>query len=353
MTKWPADKALGIRHVVSDDFEFRVPAVDDVRQGWVPDALDHQWRWTLTNEQIDELVAVSATLDLNSDLRTLNPADYPLPSLETECDRLRQQLLTGRGFEVIRGLPVTTIGDEHATAAMVVLSTHLGPLRSQNGAGDLIGHVRNTDANALDPNVRLYQTNERQTFHTDSTDVVGLLALSTAAQGGESLVASARTVYHEMATRHRDLVDLLFEPIATDRRGETPDGLDPWFTIPVFTWWAKRLTVMYQRQYIDSAARFEDAPRLSSRQVAALDAFDDVCNDPSVHARMELAVGDMQFVHNHSILHDRNGFVDTPERPRHLIRTWLTVANDRPLHPVFAERFGSVTPGDRGGITTR
>ena len=120
--------------------------------------------------------------------------------MASELTRLRDQLLDGRGFEVIRGLPVADIGDEHAQAAMVVLSAHVGGFRPQNSAGDLVGHVRNTGAAANDPNVRLYQTNERQTFHTDSTDVVCLLALSTAVEGGESLVVNARTTIRPCTT---------------------------------------------------------------------------------------------------------------------------------------------------------
>jgi hypothetical protein len=68
---------------------------------------------------------------------------------------------------------------------------------------------------------------------------------------------------------------------------------------------------------------------------------------------MELQPGDMQFVHNHTILHDRTAFEDflEPERKRHLLRLWVAPPNARPLPEVYAERFGSVTPGDRGGIT--
>jgi len=39
-----------------------------------------------------------------------------------------------------------------------------------------------------------------------------------------------------------------------------------------------------------------------------------------------------------------------PERKRHLLRLWLAPAKARPLPPVFAERYGSVVPGQRGGI---
>jgi len=70
---------------------------------------------------------------------------------------------------------------------------------------------------------------------------------------------------------------------------------------------------------------------------------------------MELQPGDIQLVHNHTILHDRTAFEDfvEPERKRHLLRLWVAPPNARPLPEVFAERFGSVTPGARGGIALK
>jgi len=67
---------------------------------------------------------------------------------------------------------------------------------------------------------------------------------------------------------------------------------------------------------------------------------------------MELQPGDMQFLHNHTILHDRTAFEDwpEPERKRHLLRLWLAAPGARPLPPVYAERYGSVILGARGGI---
>ncbi len=126
----------------------------------------------------------------------------------------------------------------------------------------------------------------------------------------------------------------------------------PYLLIPVFTYYAGRITPFYQRQYIESAQRFEEAPRLTPRHFEALDLFDELCNDPKLHFSMMLEKGDIQFVYNHALLHDRTGFEDWPEehRRRHLLRLWLSVPGDRPLHPEFATRFGSVVIGNRGGI---
>ena len=70
---------------------------------------------------------------------------------------------------------------------------------------------------------------------------------------------------------------------------------------------------------------------------------------------MPTAPGDIQFVHNHSLFHDRTAFEDWPEpdRRRHLLRLWLAPPQGQALPPVYAQRYGSVTPGGRGGVTLR
>ena len=65
--------------------------------------------------------------------------------------------------------------------------------------------------------------------------------------------------------------------------------------------------------------------------------------------------GDMQFVYNHSQLHDRTGFLDWPDpkERRHLMRLWLSMEGDRPLPDCYKERYGSIEVGNRGGIITK
>jgi len=200
--------------------------------------------------------------------------------------------------------------------------------------------------------VRIYQTRERQTYHTDSSDIVCLLCLRPAKSGGLSSLVSSVTIFNEMRRRRPDLLRVLFEPIETDRRGEALEGQKPYFRIPVFSWHKGFLSAIYQRQYIESARRFADVPPLTPIQIEALDLFDALANDPSLNLFMELQPGDIQIVHNHTILHDRTAFEDWPDagRKRHLLRLWLAPKNARPLPLVFAERFGSVVPGERGGV---
>jgi hypothetical protein len=276
------------------------------------------------------------------------------PAIAQLVAGVRDELLFGRGFTVLRGLPVT--GDPAPVAARLwVLGLHLGEPVVQNARGHLLGHVCDLGYDAGDPATRLYQTNQRQGFHTDSADVVALLCLRAASAGGRSSLASAAAAWNAVRARAPELAGALFEPVATDHRGEEPPGARPWFEIPVLSLLDDRVTVIYQRRYIDSAARFAAAPRLGDRQRAALDAFDAALDDPELHLEMDLEPGDVQLVHNHQLLHDRTAFVDDPDpaRRRHLLRLWLCPPIGRRLPLAFAERYGSIEIGRRGGVVPR
>ena len=314
------------------------------------------WLYHLTGEDVADLEnAAQHYLALGRDIGEISAADFPLSTFAGRLLKLRQKLLHGNGIEVLRGLPIARYSQQVAAAIFCGIGAHLGSARSQNAAGHILGHVRDTGASSSDPNTRIYQTAERQTFHTDSADVVALLCIREAKEGGQSLLVSAESIFNRMHELRPDLLVKLFDPIATDRRGEIPDGAKPWMEIPPLNWHEGRLTVFYQRQYIDSAQRFDGAMRLTPAHVEALDLFDTLANDPSLHFSMQLQSGDMQFVYNHSQLHDRTGFVDWAElgRKRHLLRLWLSLAGDRPLPDCFKERYGSIEIGERGGIVTQ
>ena len=317
---------------------------------------ERAWLYCLAARDISDLEnAARHYLSLGRDIGEMSAIDFPLDSFAGHLKMLKDKLLHGNGVEVLRGLPVAGYSQAVAAAVFCGIGAHLGSARSQNAAGHILGHVRDIGASSTDPNTRIYQTAERQTFHTDSADVVGLLCLREAKEGGRSLLVSAETIYNRMRMLRPDLLEKLFDPIATDRRGEVPEGARPWMEIPPLNWHEGRLTVFYQRQYIDSAQRFEGAMRLTPAHVEALDLFDALANDPDLHFGMQLQPGDMQFVYNHSQLHDRTGFVDwhEPGRKRHLLRLWLSVAGDRPLPECFRERYGSIEAGRRGGIVTK
>ena len=314
-----------------------------------------QWLHTFSGAETRELVeSAKRYVSSGRDIADMHRVDVPLPRTSERLDDLKSCLLGGVGARVLRGLDLAELNDIEAAAVFYAVGLHLGHTRSQNSAGHLLGHVRDVGVQGTNTETRIYQTSERQTFHTDSCDVVGLLCLREAMSGGDSLLVSTVSIYNRMMRERPDLARLLFDPIATDRRGEVPEGENPYFEIPVFNWFEGQLTGVYQRQYIDSAQRFEGAMRLTEQHVEALNLFDELANDPELHFTMRLQPGDMQFVYNHALLHDRTGFEDyaEPEKRRHLYRLWLAMDGDRELPSCFSQRFGQTTVGDRGGIVT-
>ena len=326
---------------------------------WYGSVLKHNrslWTHILDELEVNELLdAGEAFVNSGTPLGKINPTNFKLRRLSDFLGGLQSTLKYGLGFQLISGLPVEDCSAEMRAAIFCGVGSHLGNARSQNAAGHLLGHVRDIGLDINDPKSRIYQTTSRQSFHTDSTDVVGLLCIKEAKEGGDSMLASSMTGFNEILKRRPDLVPCLFNPVATDRRGEVPEGCNPYFTIPVFNYFENHLSCIYQRNYINSAKRFDDAPKLTAEQIEALDLLDEIVNEPNIHLRMRLKPGDMQFVYNHTMLHDRTAFVDWPEKAqrRHLLRLWLALPNDRPLPPIYAERYGSIEIGNRGGVITK
>lgn len=323
------------------------------RSAWYGCRDKRDWVEEISADQIREIEAAVQELERSGvEIEKITAGDISLPTLAPRLQQILDEVLNGRGFVLIRRLPIERWTRRQAAIAFLIIGAQLGNLRMQNAEGHLLGHVRDLGRSSDDPNTRIYQTRERQTFHTDSCDVVGLLCLQTAKSGGLSSLVSSTTIFNEMRRRRPDLLKVLMEPIETDRRGEVPAGGKPYFNIPVFNYHDGLVSAIYQRQYIESARRFAGVPPLTPLQIEALDLFDELANDPKLNLMMELHPGDIQLVHNHTILHDRTAFEDhpEPERKRHLLRLWLAPPNARHLPEVYAERFGSITPGYRGGV---
>jgi hypothetical protein len=280
-----------------------------------PDWIEH-----LSAAELAETESAAKRLaELEPDWSAVDRDDFPLPRLAERLSHILNHVLEGRGFALLRGLPVQQWGLRLSAVAFLGLGLHWARLRSQNKRGHLLGHVKDMGLASKDPNVRIYQTKERQNYHTDSCDVVGLLCLHPARSGGQSSLVSSVTLYNEMLKRSPDLAAVLFEPIETDRRGEVGGGQKPFFCIPVFNWYSGLLTTIYHRNYIDSARRFPEVSPLRPKQIQALDLFDHLANDSALHFSMDLQMGDIQLVHNHTLLHDRTAFEDCPNRTASVI----------------------------------
>jgi len=315
------------------------------------------WLHGLSPAELAELeAAVAAHRAGGRAMGEITAESFVLPTLGPRLAGILDDLMHGRGFAVLRGLPVERWGTEDSAIAYLGIGAHFGSFRSQNARGHLLGHVKDLGLDISDPRVRYYQTTKELEYHTDSCDIVGLLCLRTAKVGGASRIVSSTTLFNEMLRCRPDLAEQLFHAFPTDRRGEVPPGMLPWFEVPVFSWHEGQLTAIYSGQYIRSAqANFPQCRRLTAAEHEALDMLDALANDPALNLEIEFRPGDMQFLHNHQIFHSRTDFEHWPEpgRHRHLLRLWLAPKGGRPLPPAFAQRYGSLTPGDRGGIVVK
>jgi len=176
-----------------------------------------EWLMPLSAAEVAEVEQVTKALAAReADIAAITARDFALPTLGPKLrQRVENEVLNGRGFLLLRGLPVERWTMREAATAFYGLGAHLGSARSQNGKGHVLSHVKDLALASNDPNVRIYQTHERQTFHTDSCDIVGLLCLKTAKSGGLSALVSSSTIFNEMRRRRPDLLKLLFQPVPT------------------------------------------------------------------------------------------------------------------------------------------
>ncbi len=314
------------------------------------------WVHALNETAIAEIDAAVEAADTGGrPIAGIGREDFPLPTLGPVLDTIREELLRGRGFVLIRGLPIERYSVRRRAIAFWGIGAFLGRAVSQNAMGHLLGHVIDLGRTNDDYRARTYQTRDRQFFHADSCDVVGLLCIRKAKKGGLSAIVSSVTLYNEMLARSPELAAELFRPLHFDRRGEVPEGEPPWYEMPVFNWHEGRLSTHYVRRYIQSIRRLPEVPPLTERQIAAFDLLDEIAEDPGVQLRMDFEPGDMQFLHNPQILHDRTAFEDggDPGERRHLLRLWLCAPDGRALPPAYAGRWGSAEIGNRGGIVVK
>jgi hypothetical protein len=290
---------------------------------------------------------------------------FPLPVFGARLRAAADELEHGRGVIQFKGLPVARYGPDDLKAMFFGIASHLGRPVYQSARGELLGEIR--DEGAAVGQIRGQMTNPDGTaflssraraqsaaplrWHTDRTDVVGLLAVGQAAEGGISRLASAVAIHDAMVARRPDLAAILYQDIYRSRLGEEAGGGDSIYGLPVFTVTEGRFASHYSRTYVEAAQKLPDTPAMSEAQWAALDLLaelgDELCYE------MELEPGDMQFLNNHVVYHARSDFRDDPAtgRVRNLYRIWLSMPNSRRLAPCFSELFGSTEPGIlRGGI---
>ena len=300
------------------------------------------WTLALSDGHLDELdAALAHARERVDDVLDVTRELFPLPTLAPHLVDFAADLVNGRGFGRIGTLDVDRLGPEDASWIYWGIGQHLGEPWPQNAKGHLLGDVRDQGKRPDDPTARGNEIGGSALgFHSDGSDLVGLLCLDSGVSGGESLVANALLAHNELVRTAPELAAELYAPLPYDFRGEHRPGQRPYYSVPTFSRHVgadrERLFVRYIRPFIESSQRHEEAPRITDAQRTAMDAYDSLIDDPDLRVEMLLRPGEMQFVNNYHVLHARRRYEDDVAggRVRWLKRLWLATdvlgPGDRP-----------------------
>jgi Taurine catabolism dioxygenase TauD, TfdA family len=325
----------------------------------------HRWLKQVPATMLD---GIDAALDQVKDLewREITRHNFSLPGAAAFFDEVREELESGSGMVKICGLDVSRYSQVQLRRLWYGIGTHLGTPMYQNCRGEVMRDIRDegmgvgarlygatTDASGkqfLSSGARTLSPGQLR-FHTDRCDVVGLLCVRQASEGGVSKLASSATVFNEILKRRPDLHALLCKPIPRSRFGEEAGGEHVVYDLPVFGVRDGKLTSHFSLTYIENAQMLPEVRKLTDAEHDAIQLLMDVAEE--VCFEMRFAPGDMQLLNNHVIYHGRTAFRDdvSTGQDRLLMRLWLSVPNSRALPVDHAVLWGDVGGGrPHGGI---
>jgi len=323
-----------------------------------PDMLQRKdWIYEISpSEKSEILAALSSAKAKGISFETMTADNFSLPEFSKALAHARDMLEDGPGLFHFRGVPIDGLSKDDARLIYWGLGRHLGTAVSQSHFGDVLGDVRDFGSDINSPDGRGYRSRQQLSYHTDTCDVVGLMVLRTAKKGGMSIIASSLAVHNEMARARPDLLESLYEPLPRSWNGQEPEGEAPWYLQPLFSVQNDKICCRYIKKQIQNSQRFDDAPRLTEKQIEAMDFFDSLASSDAFRFTYMFQPGDVQLLNNHVMVHSRTEFEDWPEedRKRHLLRMWLSVPNSRPLSDAMHVIYRDRRPGAvRGGFPSR
>ncbi|KAF3811775.1 hypothetical protein GCG54_00014527 [Colletotrichum gloeosporioides] len=287
------------------------------RTVWTKEDLEADIRRWLRVFVPDEVIHIErAVHDIgnnNLQLSEVDKSTFILPtSFACTIASVRDELVNGIGFVVPRGLPVDSWTTRQASIAYLGLGSYIGRRLSQNRQGHMLGHIKDlAEGKEIDGERRIYRTQKAQTYHSDESDIVGLLCLHKAMEGD---------VLRQLCLPHWFY----------DRKGETSEGENEWMRTPGFYYYKGKLSMKWDSYYVGALQRFWEAGLLlkySDAQQEAIKVMEEMCHRLSLEMTLQ---GDMQFVMNTHNLHARSAYKDDNDvtKKRWLQRLWLATSEE-------------------------
>ncbi|RSL47907.1 hypothetical protein CEP54_013157 [Fusarium duplospermum] len=299
-----------------------------------PEALDGPMAWTgaqftqpsdyvytLSNSDLQETenaLWYFKALGLDGDF--ISRDNFPLPNLGLQLNKICRDVHHGKGFGLIRGLNPQKYSTEDLALLYLGIQSYIANRHGrQDRKGNMLVHIVADNSSKLKAGHHRHSTTSI-TFHNEEAgDIISWFTRSAAAVGGKCIIASAYTIYNVLAESRPDLIDTL-------ARCDWPFAMPNLRHRPVLFQVEGNVMINFSRVALIGNAvhpRPSSLPRLSLRQIEALDAIDSIARASCLEINTQ--AGDIHFVNNLTILHRREGFVngETPQERRHLVRMRL------------------------------
>lgn len=287
--------------------------------------------YQLTTEALDQIGAALDFAKANGlRVETVEQEDFRIPAFAKDVSKLRERLDTGRGFLVVGGLDPAALSEAEAEIVAWGLCNYLGrPIRQGIDHDRRLFTVADKGAANTDP-TRIGASPERSRKHTDNgcleprpPDYLGLFCVRSAAEGGDSTIISARTIYETVAAERPDILPHLFKTY----RFRAPQAhvwpsRGPTVQKPIFDTTSGELRIHYARVMIEPGMEMAGTP-LSPTERAALDYFDEVVERPELNFRHVLQPSELLVLNNRVLLHGREAFPPGTSGGRTLKRLWM------------------------------
>jgi len=315
---------------------------------YVDDMQDNDaWLHPIAEEHQQEiLAALSIAKAKGCTVATITKQDFPLPHLGDLFSQMQYELDKGYGFSVIRGVPIEGLSIEDIELLYSGITAHFGEKFNQDTKGTLIDHVMDRGGDYTNIAVRGYTTNAQLTPHCDSGDLVVLLCVRPAKQGGLNNISCTMAVYNELVESHPEYLEPLYRGFHYNIRGNGPLGKFQDITahkVPVFSFYQNMLSCRYNQKAILTAEKLPGVEPLTDLEKDAINYVTTLAMRDDIRFDVHLEAGDIAFLNNNTVLHNRDSFIDhdEPERKRLLLRQWVNLENARELTDEFADHYNT------------
>ncbi|KAF2761734.1 Clavaminate synthase-like protein [Pseudovirgaria hyperparasitica] len=286
----------------------------------------------LTKDEIAEVEAALQYFKGTSASRSNNGPDqmskelFPLPKYGAQLEQISKDLHSGRGITILRGLNPENYSATDNVLLFAGIASHIGEQRGcQDRFGNMLTHL-------VDMGFKFGKCSKRTPtftggilpYHNDVCDILCMYIQDSAANGGESTLASSATVYNRIAASRPDMVNTLAAPIWVYDKDKPPEV---WHARPILFGEKEHGPFFcFSRQKITGSEHYplsQSLPAMSEEQAEALDMIHYVAEETGI--TMSLKPGDMLLYNNLGVLHGRNAFTDAEvgDHRRHILRLWV------------------------------